>query len=220
MATQNSVNNTITGTATTSTGTNALYSATTTVNVSSATAPTTGQVLTATGASAATWQDAAGGGTWTLIDSAIVSGTSTLIDSTSIASGYDMIKIKIGVRDNSNNWVRMTLNNDSGSTSYRNQTLTVASTTVTGALADAAYIDLSVGEIPANDGFVCEVIMSRDENDVWRIKSSGSRGYDVSIRDCAAYWGNGGATELDQITIVGTASFNYGAVTIEGINLT
>lgn len=36
--------------------TNALKSATTTVNVSSATAPTSGQVLTATGASAATWQ--------------------------------------------------------------------------------------------------------------------------------------------------------------------
>lgn len=43
-------------TATTATGTNALYSATTTVNVSSATAPSSGQVLTATGASAATWQ--------------------------------------------------------------------------------------------------------------------------------------------------------------------
>lgn len=36
----------------------ALKSATTTVNVSSATAPTNGQVLTATGGSAATWQDA------------------------------------------------------------------------------------------------------------------------------------------------------------------
>lgn len=40
----------------------ALKSATTTVNTSSATAPALGQVLTATGASAATWQDAAAGG--------------------------------------------------------------------------------------------------------------------------------------------------------------
>lgn len=48
----------ITGTAASLTSgiTNALKSASTTVNVSSATAPTTGQVLTATGASAATWQ--------------------------------------------------------------------------------------------------------------------------------------------------------------------
>ena len=38
------------------TSTNALASATTTVNVSSATAPTAGQVLTATGSTAATWQ--------------------------------------------------------------------------------------------------------------------------------------------------------------------
>ena len=54
-----------TGDQTTVTGnsgdTNALKSATTTINVSSATAPTIGQVLTATGASAATWQAAASG---------------------------------------------------------------------------------------------------------------------------------------------------------------
>ena len=41
----------------------ALRSATTTVNVSSATAPSTGQVLTATSSTAATWQTAAGGAT-------------------------------------------------------------------------------------------------------------------------------------------------------------
>lgn len=53
----------ITGAATgfTSGSTNALKSATTTVNVSSATAPSNGQVLTATGDSAATWQAASGG---------------------------------------------------------------------------------------------------------------------------------------------------------------
>lgn len=48
----------------------ALRSATTTVNVSSATAPTTGQVLTATGASAATWQNPASSGTVTSVTSA------------------------------------------------------------------------------------------------------------------------------------------------------
>lgn len=53
----------ITGTASGLTAgiTNALKSATTTVDVSAATAPTTGQVLTATSGTAATWQDASGG---------------------------------------------------------------------------------------------------------------------------------------------------------------
>lgn len=48
-------------TATLATATNALKSATTTVNVSSATAPTSGQVLTATSDSAATWQTPSAG---------------------------------------------------------------------------------------------------------------------------------------------------------------
>jgi hypothetical protein len=54
----------LTGTATglTSGITNALKSATTTVDVSAATAPTAGQVLTATSGTAATWQAPAGGG--------------------------------------------------------------------------------------------------------------------------------------------------------------
>tara|TARA_R110000737_G_scaffold3917_1_gene12944 strand:- start:3330 stop:3902 length:573 start_codon:yes stop_codon:yes gene_type:complete len=42
---------------------NALKSATTTVSVSGSTAPTVGQILTATGTTAATWQDAAPAGT-------------------------------------------------------------------------------------------------------------------------------------------------------------
>ena len=43
------------------TGAKALKSATTNVNVSSATAPTTGQVLTATSGTTATWQTPSGG---------------------------------------------------------------------------------------------------------------------------------------------------------------
>jgi hypothetical protein len=46
----------------TATSTNALQSATTTINVSSATAPSAGQVLTATSGTAATWQTPSGGG--------------------------------------------------------------------------------------------------------------------------------------------------------------
>lgn len=54
----------LTGTATglTSGITNALKSATTTVDVSASTAPTIGQVLTATSGTAATWQTPSGGG--------------------------------------------------------------------------------------------------------------------------------------------------------------
>jgi len=54
----------VTGTATglTSGITNALKSATTTVDVSAATAPSSGQVLTATSSTAAIWQTPAGGG--------------------------------------------------------------------------------------------------------------------------------------------------------------
>jgi len=61
----------VTGTATglTSGITNALKSATTTVNVSSATAPTVGQTLTATSSTAATWQDASSGALIQMVNS-------------------------------------------------------------------------------------------------------------------------------------------------------
>ncbi len=54
----------------------ALRSATTTINVSSATAPTNGQVLTATSGTAATWQTPSGGSGLTVGTSTITSGTS------------------------------------------------------------------------------------------------------------------------------------------------
>ena len=65
----------ITGTATgfTSGSTNAVKSATTTVDVSAATAPSSGQVLTATSSTAATWQTPASSGSMTV---SVVSGTS------------------------------------------------------------------------------------------------------------------------------------------------
>lgn len=72
----------ITGTATglTSGITNALKSATTTVDVSAATAPTSGQVLTATSGTAATWQTpASASGAW------LLTGTSTLTGNVNIA---------------------------------------------------------------------------------------------------------------------------------------
>jgi len=73
-----------------STQTDALKSATTTVNVASATAPTTGQVLTATGGTTATWQDASGGGATTLIiaESAATQSISTI---TKVIFGTEVI---------------------------------------------------------------------------------------------------------------------------------
>jgi len=58
-------NNVLTTVAWTSVSTSALKSATTTVNISSATAPTTGQVLTATSSTAATWQTPSSWWIWT-----------------------------------------------------------------------------------------------------------------------------------------------------------
>ena len=71
---------------------NALNSATTVVNVSSAAAPTVGQLLTATGASAATWQTPAPGttigfGTTGLTPSAASSGAVTVAGILGIANG-------------------------------------------------------------------------------------------------------------------------------------
>lgn len=60
--------------------TNGLASATTTVNVSSATAPTSGQVLTATGGSAATWQTPGGGsGAYVLLNTQTASSSPSII---------------------------------------------------------------------------------------------------------------------------------------------
>jgi len=63
---------------------NGLKSATTTVSVSAATAPTSGQVLTATGGSAATWQTPSGGGGGGVINDTDLAGGTAL----SVNVGY------------------------------------------------------------------------------------------------------------------------------------
>lgn len=75
---------------------NSLHSATTVVDVSAATAPTVGQVLTATGTTAATWQTPAAGGaefTQTAVKSAAytaVSGDWVLCDANAAAGNFDV----------------------------------------------------------------------------------------------------------------------------------
>ncbi len=69
--------------------TDALNSATTTVDVSAATAPTVWQVLTATGASAATWQDAGGG--WVAYPSNVyVSSATVWVSSTTFTFTHNL----------------------------------------------------------------------------------------------------------------------------------
>lgn len=73
--------------------TSALKSATTFVNVSSATAPTIGQVLTATGPSAATWQSVSGTGTVTS------SGSPAIHQIPVFTTGTDIKGITVGTTD-------------------------------------------------------------------------------------------------------------------------
>jgi len=54
-----------------------LHSATTTITVSGATAPTSGQVLTATSSTVANWQDSAGGGYVQIVEASIGTGSTT-----------------------------------------------------------------------------------------------------------------------------------------------
>ena len=81
-------NKTLTATTNTITA-KSLHSATTVIDVVSATAPTTGQVLTATSSTTATWQSPSGGsGALVLIQSQTAS-TSANIDFTGITSTYN-----------------------------------------------------------------------------------------------------------------------------------
>ncbi len=76
--------------------TNALKSATTTVDVSAATAPTSGQVLTATAGTTATWQTPGlGAGSFVLLEQHTASSSATLDFTTCITSTYDEYQIEL-----------------------------------------------------------------------------------------------------------------------------
>lgn len=88
---------------------NALKSASTTVNTSSATAPSSGQVLTATGASAATWQTPPN----TVVASGTFSAAST-VDVTGLADGHDYIVVVCGTQNTAAAAHSLRFNNDTG----------------------------------------------------------------------------------------------------------
>lgn len=80
--------------ATSSLVTNALASASTTVNVSAATAPSIGQILTATSSTTATWQNAASNNSaMILLDTQTASGSPIIFDNTKITGSYDNYRI-------------------------------------------------------------------------------------------------------------------------------
>lgn len=85
------------GTSGTSDSTKALQSATTTVNVSAATAPTNGQVLTAISGTAATWQTPSGGGSST---QGTLLNLSDTTQSTSKDTGALVVEGGVGVEKN------------------------------------------------------------------------------------------------------------------------
>lgn len=88
-----------TGTATglTSGITNALKSATTTVDVSAAAAPSVGQVLTATSSTTATWQTGGGGGGITFLGAMSTTGASTTSLGSLTLTTYKFLRASISV---------------------------------------------------------------------------------------------------------------------------
>lgn len=104
-----------TGTATglTSGITNALKSATTTVSVSSATAPSSGQVLTATSSTAATWQTLSGLPTQVTGSMSAVSTADFTVDFTTYSAYLIMIDNAIG---STSTQLRVDVSQDAGST--------------------------------------------------------------------------------------------------------
>lgn len=100
----------------------ALRSATTTVNVSSATAPTTGQVLTATSGTAATWQTPSGGISGLTTNYITKAASSTSIgnsiiydDGTNIGIGTTSPTAKMQIVDNNANGIFLQMVNNGAS---------------------------------------------------------------------------------------------------------
>jgi hypothetical protein len=99
-----------------------IKSATTTVSVSGASAPTTGQALIATSSTAATWQTV-GSGALTLLSTVTASGASTVDIETTFNSTYDAyLLIGSGITQDVNNnsiWARMKIGGSYVTSAYR-----------------------------------------------------------------------------------------------------
>jgi hypothetical protein len=93
---------------------NAINSATTTVNVNAATAPSTGQVLTATDSTHATWQTPATAGMALLGSSTGISGTTVTISS--LSTSYSALVVLIDGGTGSGTAQTINVSSDNGST--------------------------------------------------------------------------------------------------------
>lgn len=111
--------------------TDALNSATTVVNVSAATAPTSGQVLTATSSTAATWQTPSSGGG---------GGGQTLVTKVVAASGGDYTTLGAALAAASSGWTIWVM---PGTYTESALTLSTSGVTVIGSGKDGTTISLS-----------------------------------------------------------------------------
>lgn len=208
-----------------------LHSATTVVDVSAATAPSSGQVLTATSSTAATWQTPSG---WSLVAQVqLGSDSTTLIDATSISTDYDIFRITLYVQASSgdNPYIRLRLNGDTGTTYYTTSSVT-NSTSDYRSNTNAGYIVLSrdasaEATIGTNNSYSAEIIIIKPfANQIARLMgqySSNSSG-SMFTGSFAGQWDDV-TNKISQITIgsfvVDANTFLTGSVCIiEGRNIT
>lgn len=205
----------ITGTATglTSGITNALKSATTTVDVSAATAPTTGQVLTAMGASAATWQTPTGGGLTVGTEVSTTSGTA--IDLTGLPAAIKRVTIMLdGVSTNGTSAQIIQLGDSGGfeTSGYAGTTSEIKGTPAQNNYSTGYIVGRMTASTRAVSGLI---VIQRISGNKWVYSFSG--GDDAAG---VAYAGGGTKTLSDELTqlrlttVGGANTFDAGAVNI------
>lgn len=116
--------------------TDALNSATTIVNVSSAAAPSVGQALIATSSTTATWQGPSNGGGLIMIQQIITAASQATVDFTSIPTGYQDLEIRWQARSTnavSTEDFRLRFNNDTTAADYNTSSYMVQGGTGTDA---------------------------------------------------------------------------------------
>lgn len=191
-----------TGTATglTSGVTNALKSATTNVDVSAATAPTSGQVLTATGASAATWQTPA---SYTLLGTLTTTSGSTQ-SLTGIAAGYRYLYCEV----------------DGVSFSGGSTTLNVATSSTNGAAyGTAGVISGSTASASTSISGVVEVVNISATATVAKVATSAlndNSGIGMSVASVLAPTNTAAVVDAIRFS-ASTGSFDAGSIRIYGV---
>lgn len=188
----------------------ALKSATTTIDVAAATAPSAGQVLTATDSTHATWQ-AGGGGGWTLVSNATFTGDTTI---SSLDGDTDKIyKLIIRISKATTAYVRLQFNADTGS-NYKYSYFYGGDATTTsgvGSTTSGSYISLSSNGYDATEEFI-EVLIHAKSGAVRMVKAHNTN-YAATPDFCSdiinGIWTNT-ASNMTSLTIVkgGSSTFS------------